>query len=496
MEKRVQAFFYDYRYYLFPDGISSVSELREGDHVRVRRLAEENCMAPDFIYESIREEELEIEDAARLFPVSVNLYSAEEYDALLRRQVERVCPGCERYGGNSGDLGGHHREITLSGLCYERDGKDDKWNFAQCAAFFWYMISRSLEELSDCIDRGDNEKLNKILNDELENFCFPLTFYGGVLDGSYALCICPDFDHRPVVIELINFLAFVGNASAGPMSEAGWKVFPFRVKGIYHYDGKHKFKGKMFRIVPSDLPSQVTVLCRYPHLGKLKAETCRAVLGDLHAALSARMGEDVLSNVVSDYLITDEKEDLLSFEELAETLEARYREEYGEEDSPAARRSVGYDKEAGEDELPYREKITDGVTGCLELSFLNRNSLEEMSSVFRLIAFAYLYIPRPMYGEEKAFDTISYYFANASELIPEPILLRDDLEYGGAGIGAADCGDGFILDFVVPGERKFFKNLRCLAPLLMAYDAKLVVVNAEGVMVYDCGFEFAPRDGE
>lgn len=494
MEKQVQAFFYDYRYYLFPEDVSTLSELKGRHHVRVRRLAEENCMAPDFIYESIREEELVIEDTDRLFPVSVNLYSSEEYDALLRKQVERVCPGCERFGGDSGNLDGHHREISLSGLCYERDGAEDKWNFSQCVSYFWYLAAGHAEELSHCIDSGDTKKLNRILNRELTHFCFPIRFYGGVEDGQYTLCLCPDFDHRPIALEIFAFLAFSGNTEGRPMSEAGWKIFPFRKRGVYRYDGKHKFKGKLFRILPSEISSRVTVLYYHPHAEELKEDTCRETLNDLHAALSALIGEDHVSAVALGYQFTAEKSDMVSLEELAEKLDALYSEEYGEESVFPA--PILYSKEAVEGDLPFRDEISDGMMVCPDLSFLDRAALAEMPSWLSLLSFAYLYIPRPMNGIERAYDTITYYIADASELIPEPILLPEDDEYGGAEIGIADCGEAFILDFAVASERKFFRNLRCLAPLLMAYHAKLVFVNDEGMMVYDCGFEFTPQDGE
>ena len=473
MEKQVAAFFYNYQYYLFPEEAPTLAELKRHTHVRVMRLAEQNCMAPDFVYESIFEEELTIDDAAHLFEVRVNLYSSEEYDALLRQQVERVCPGCERFGGDSRDLAGHHREISLSGLCYEREGAEDGWTFAQC---------------------GDQKNLNRILNRGLANFCFPMRFYGGVEEGQYTLLFCPDVDHAPIALEVIAFLAYVGGAENGPMAEAGWRVYPFRKKGVYRDEGKRKFEGSLLLLVPSEIPMRAELLLYHPKADSLKEPTRKKILNELHAALSARIGEEKVFATVFQYGFTTDSADMVPLDEVMSQLESRYFEEYGEESVFPA--PVGYGKEAaGDEELPFREQITDGVTSCPDFSFMDRTALKDPPPILPLVAFAYLYVPRPMYGVERAFETLTYYTANAKSLIPSPILLADDDEYGAAGIGMADCGgEAFIVDYVVTSEKKFFRNLRCLAPLLMHYGAKLVFLGAEGMMVYDCGFEFTPID--
>ena len=89
MERGLRAFFYDYHYYLFPDGMT-LGELKAAGKVRVRHLKEERCMAPDFVYESVVEEELTIEAPERIFEVAVNLYTGAEYDANIKQHVERV----------------------------------------------------------------------------------------------------------------------------------------------------------------------------------------------------------------------------------------------------------------------------------------------------------------------------------------------------------------------------------------------------------------------
>ena len=72
MEKGLKAFFYDYKYYLLPETVADASELNMFVF-KVKRLKEEGCMAPDFVYESIVTETLVIRDRRKVFPVTVNL---------------------------------------------------------------------------------------------------------------------------------------------------------------------------------------------------------------------------------------------------------------------------------------------------------------------------------------------------------------------------------------------------------------------------------------
>ena len=137
MEKGVKAVFYKYKYYVFPDGID-ITQVADGTVINAKRLKEERCMAPDFIYESIEEESVEIESARLLFPVTVNLYTGKEYDAILSEQVDRVCHGCSRFDDNGDEsLDGHHREISLSGVCYEKETDDAKPTYA--LRTYWFL---------------------------------------------------------------------------------------------------------------------------------------------------------------------------------------------------------------------------------------------------------------------------------------------------------------------------------------------------------------------
>lgn len=88
MEKAIDAVFYNFKYYILPDGVDPTA-IEDGAQIMAKRLKEELCMAPDFIYDSIAEETLTVENAKLLFPVKVNLYSHEEYDDNRPRAVRR-----------------------------------------------------------------------------------------------------------------------------------------------------------------------------------------------------------------------------------------------------------------------------------------------------------------------------------------------------------------------------------------------------------------------
>ncbi|MDE6058944.1 MAG: hypothetical protein K2G44_02775 [Clostridia bacterium] len=486
MTTQMKAFFYEYKYYAFPDGVKSLDELKKMPSVTCMRLKEERCMAPDFIFESTEEETLAIEHPERLFEVSVTIRTGEEYDEILRKQVDKVCHDCERYipdgdPRDTGNLDGHHREISLDGVCYEREGKNDPWDFGTCAKVFWYRISTKLNELAKYIDAGNQKKLNAVLNRELQNFMFPANFYGGVHEGKYCLTFMPDFDHVPFVRLLYRYLTEVAMQDNSEIKEAGWEVFPCRKQGVFRYTGKHKFRKELARIVPAENPNGVglELYCK-----KADDKKRYALFQDLFAYLAEQIGEAKAYTLVTEVTISADKTDKVPVSELIPALEKKYREAYGDEEQYPA--PLGYGSHGGEHDFPFREKITEGATVCPDISFLTLETLHE-AWWMDFCGFAYLYVP---HSPADALETVSWYLANGN-LVPEP--LRDPEEGGltGGSAGVGFCGeDGFILDCFVASEKAFFRRLRIIAPVLQSYGVKLVTVKKEGVTVYDCGYQF------
>ncbi|MDE5547602.1 MAG: hypothetical protein K2J30_01190, partial [Clostridia bacterium] len=298
MEKLLKAFFYDYKYYLFPDDCASLAELKSKDSVTVKRLKEDRCMAPDFIYESIVEETLAIEDPNRLFEVRVNLYAGQEYDEILRKHVDRICPGCERYipdgdPRDTGNLDGHHREISLDGVCYEREGENDTWDFATCADVFWYRISERLNDLAVCIDKNDQKKLNKIVNEELNHFFPEIDIYGTVYEGKYTLCFATEFGYQTVFVLLLDYLASVAGWKENPVAQAGWKVLPYRPEGTFRPKKELKDKSTVAYLKPTQgAPFCFDVVLFHAHPEKLNEKKERELIQQFYENMCARIGEE------------------------------------------------------------------------------------------------------------------------------------------------------------------------------------------------------------
>ena len=98
--------------------------LMENNRVRCGALLRGQCMAPVFLSDvPDTSVPVTIHTAEEICPATVERIPMEEYDARLREVVRRVCPGC---GGFSSvddtpkSLQGHHREISLDGLCFFR----------------------------------------------------------------------------------------------------------------------------------------------------------------------------------------------------------------------------------------------------------------------------------------------------------------------------------------------------------------------------------------
>ena len=495
MEKGVRAFFYEYKYYLLPDDCAETAELPEGEFP-AKRLKEERCLAPDFIYESIAEEVLKIEDRAKVFPVSANLYSQAEYDALLRVQVEKHCPGCLRYSEGDGDgdgLSGHHREISLSGVCYEREEMGGRPSFADCMLYFWDFVGENLNRIAAWADEGNQTEINKLLNGVLSRFFLPLDFFCGEEDGHYCLCMSaheyPEPDLRPIVS------ALAASARLSCLREAGWSVYPYFVKGVY----KPRLRPDYFRRPPrlfvsaengEEFPS-VAVLEK--GAAEWSPRCAKGRRSAMYKYLSAVLGENLLLAGSDTIGFSDKvREDLreVTADDLAEILTARAEGAFGSVPYPPPfLLSADSDKQA-DNPLPYKEKVRDWVTTCCSMC----PEYAEMPFEVFGIGYAYLYFPDSgAEGDSEKRRVWEDYWKTLSAY-PAPVFLNTEAKVFSRGVGMCLAEDGFALDYMVFDERAFFRALRALAPVLTAYSAKIVTVKQDGVIVYDPGYVIRPED--
>ena len=139
MSEKRKAFYYRERYYLLPQGYSSIKELRSEmenmpARIRLQALSEDNhihsniekgvSIAPYFYSEyGFAEEDVLIEDVSDIYPVEVELFTQAEYNECLRKVILEYCPGCLRYKPISDrvqSLNGHFEEISLNAVCFFR----------------------------------------------------------------------------------------------------------------------------------------------------------------------------------------------------------------------------------------------------------------------------------------------------------------------------------------------------------------------------------------
>ncbi len=479
----VNAIFYEFRYYLLPEGCT----VTDGAVINARRLNERECMAPDFVYGGITDETLEITDAARTFPVTVNLYTQEEYDALLLKRIKRVCPGCVRYSDDGDDtrLDGHHREISLRGTCYEREEEGTPPSYATCVEWFYGDLAEAADELAACVDGGDSAKFNKICQKCARYIVPPVRFFGEKRDGKYvAYMQCSNYSD--LYLNMLAYTALSARYPETPFARAGWSVIPFIPEGANGYKGKINGDKPLGRLEKTDLSWRYDLVVNVKK-GLSEKQTDK-LADDAYRYLSFKIGEDRMLRVLG-AVRTEEGSAELTADEICEKL----RE--ADADIPSHfPPSLPYGWESA-DATPYRS-VSNGVTTCISLSELACDPTEAEGINFGgEFAYAYLYAPATPERYEEIYGVLSRYLCG-EDSVPEPVLLKDEFNYSFMSVGACNCsyggGEGIAFEFFVADENKFYRFMKILAPVLTAYGAKLVVVNGAGVNEFVCGVDITP----
>ncbi len=493
MERGLRAFFYEWNYYLLPDGVT-LDDLVSAGEADVKQLKEERCMAPDFLYERMEDRHLVISHPERAFEVRVNLYTGEEYDAVLSRHVDRVCPGCLHYEeDDTSDLEGHHAEMALDGTCYLRCGEDDAWSFRRCIGYFWDRISERLNDLAACIDAGDQEALNAIVNEQLSKIYVPLEFYGTVREGKYWLYLRGDWRNSPVACLTERALMQCAMAQTSPVRTAGWGASCLLPAHVVAYKSKFDTKcvGRL-GVNAEDLP----VLFLY--IGEDDSEEER--IDDFFRCMAEDVGEYAALCAIVRTEMTSDPRGMLSREELAKAVAAyaaAFQMGYRQAERFVSPYTTGYGYPGGADgeQLPYRRFLSEGLTQAPDVSLMERSSLVMQDGRVTepwwigRYSFIYLYLPG-VQGDDERLYAFLWYLENvrSAPLAPDP---EGELVAMNVGFGYGET-EGFFFDFLVADENFFFAELRTLAPVMQACGVKMVVVNEQGVMAYDCGYTFTP----
>ncbi len=496
MEKGVKAFFYEYKYYVLPDECENTEDLKKQKVWEVKRLKEELCMAPDFVYESMETELLTIEDPSRVFPARANLYESAEYDAILKKQVECVCAKCENYMDNGDEsLNGHHREISLDGVCYLRETAEEPWSFAFCAEVLWGRIARKTENLLEYIEKRKQDKIQKTVAEELGKFFLPNTVYGGYDDKGPCLAFhANDYAQFPGIGLILKMLADVANEENSPMRSVGWTVYPYLPKGMAPLSSKTDYAKKSPRIfISSDEETGVTDIRFYePRINRAKEKEMLALSEDAYRYLCFCVGEDVLLNTCGSYRLVGEiPEDMQETmpEKLEEILVANRRAAGMEIEFPVSMFMGKYDEEP--EMLPFKQDLQFAVTRCPEFSPEKKNEeLEGGNTIFEDfdIVYAYLYMPKGKSEAdfEERMQAFHWYLEHIYEY-PEPIGDGEKANYMKHG-GRVLTAEGLCEDIMVFDEKGFFRWMRHLTPVLKGLDVKIVTVKKNGTVIYEPGY--------
>ena len=504
MEKGLRAFFYEYKYYLFPESCADTEDLKKLGKAEFRRLREENCMAPDFVEESIVTESLEIGNPEKVFPVTVNIYTQAEYDSLLKKQVEKRCVGCLRFGGDADDLTGHHREISLSGVCYSREEAEENSPFARLAAWFWEIVAEQVNRLAELADAGNQREINKILNRQLSRFFLPLDFYCGVENGRYCLCMSSEDYSRQGVRAVVKMLAETAMAENSSLRDAGWKVYACFPKDVYRPKIRPDYFKRPPRLFAGETLGGGIEIAVYEEGADKWTE--KQIAGRRTAAyryLCSRVGEDLLLAGSDSIAFSDtvpEDKDEVTAEELYERLKKCVRDEYGELvpfPAPLLLHAGGEEEDRGTP-LPYKEKVHTWVTVCGEMSPENHSEdpfpINTLFESFGIV-YAYIFLPGVTQdGTNAERAEIWRDYLDGAWDYPQPITLPDDKEVFARRVGFCFSDEGTSFDYMVFDEKEFFRVLRNLSPVLVAYGAKIVTVKRDGVIVYDPGYVVRPED--
>ena len=351
-----------------------------------------------------------------------------------------------------------------------------------------YDLAEAADSLAACVDGGDGVKFNKICNKCARYIVAPAQFFGEKKNGKYVLYMqCSNYSD--LYFQMLAYTALAARYPENPFTRAGWSVIPFIPMGASGYKGKIKGDKPLGRLEKSDLSWKYDIVANVKK-GSSERQTGK-VIDDVYSYFAFNIGEDRLLRIVG-AIKADCEPPVLSADEICEKL-SEADGEIPQHFPP----SLPYGWESAE-AAPYRYK-TDGVTTCITLSDLaSEPSLAENICFGGEFAYAYLYAPAPPERYDEIYDVLNRYLSG-EDSVPEPVLLKEEFSYSFMKIGGADCsyegGEGIAFEFFVADEKKFYRFMKILAPVLTAYGAKLVVINGAGVNEYDCGVDILPAGG-
>ncbi|MBQ9748418.1 MAG: hypothetical protein IJV98_06505 [Clostridia bacterium] len=214
----MKGFFYRSRYFLLPEDCLDTEELTEkygGQTITVTELIENKCMAPHFIRKHAKKTEIALDERYVVYPCEVFMYTMKEYNARLREIIPPYCVGCPNFGGidkTDASLDGHHEEISLERVCFNRAEAEREeetgWPYFHVDEwidyFSWQFGTLGLEVM---IDKGEHAMAAETFSVALSgavNCPVPPVWFRKQENGKYEM-ICTTFneDHDGLIVERI-----------------------------------------------------------------------------------------------------------------------------------------------------------------------------------------------------------------------------------------------------------------------------------------------------
>ncbi len=250
----LDAFYYEYDYYLFPADVTDVDGLkryvrRNGTSVHVRKLGQDKCRPPYFADNSVVDSVIENIDTRFVFPVRVFLMPRDEYDRRLRETVEKQCSSCYRYNCDPASIDDYYTETMLFEDCPD---KLTKKQFDSTGSLFtgyepifsvddfWNDFTLRSRELIESMDNGDTRGATAVVS-ELINACgFSDYLFPALSRYSYVDAGGKRIDRHILILTGGGFLSadLVAAYFVRQMPERlkkRWDAFPYVVRGLCSY---------------------------------------------------------------------------------------------------------------------------------------------------------------------------------------------------------------------------------------------------------------------
>lgn len=113
-------------FYLYPANVKSIDEFAlflesyNNKFLKMRKLFENNCVNPYYIFEEIREVQLSIGSIDEFFEEEVVILNRDEYEKMLGNVMNKLCKRCEEKENCLKSEKQEYREkLCLDCTCYE-----------------------------------------------------------------------------------------------------------------------------------------------------------------------------------------------------------------------------------------------------------------------------------------------------------------------------------------------------------------------------------------